>query len=175
MSTCPISKDLAQFARAHLSSTTERHIYTVIDGSSEAWSATTATRAAKVSDHEADQALRHFHKAGIVDLDGGPRPRRYRWWAEMAYLREGIEPVGTRDPHARRNRCSSLGRGGWADLFGSARWRAWFAGARTDPRSAWPERDQGTRMHCTVRASNARSPLTPGPTARGRSTRPKGP
>ncbi|MHB1510061.1 MAG: hypothetical protein ACYCST_11550 [Acidimicrobiales bacterium] len=98
MSTRPTSQDLTQFARAHLSSTTERHIYAVIDGSSEAWTATAAARAAKVSDHEADQALRRFHKAGIVDLDGGRRPRRYRWRAEMAYLHEGIEPVGARDP-----------------------------------------------------------------------------
>ena len=98
MSIRPISLDLAQFALAHLPSTTERQIYAVIDGSSEAWTATAAARAAEVSDHEADQALRRFHKAGIVDLDGGRRPRRYRWRAEMAYLHEGVEPTGARDP-----------------------------------------------------------------------------
>ncbi len=98
MSTRPISDDLAQFARAHLTSTTERHIYAVIDGSSEAWTAAAAARAAEVSDHEADQALRRFHKAQIVDLDGRRRPRRYRWRAEMAYLHEGIEPSRARDP-----------------------------------------------------------------------------
>ena len=91
MSTRPISEDLVRFARAHLSSTTERHVYAVIDGSSEAWTATAAARAAKVRDHEADQALRRFHKARIADLDGG-RPRRYRWRPEMAYLHEGTEP-----------------------------------------------------------------------------------
>lgn len=103
MSTPPISPDLAksafaQFALAHLPSTTERQIYAVIDGSSEAWTATAAARTAEVSDHEADQALRRFHKAGIVDLDGGRRPRRYRWRPEMAYLHEGIEPSRARDP-----------------------------------------------------------------------------
>ena len=97
MSANPIREDLA-FARAHLHSSAERHIYAVIDGSSEAWTATAAARAAKVSDHEADQTLRRFHKAGIVYLDGARRPRRYRWRAEMAYLHEGIEPNRARDP-----------------------------------------------------------------------------
>ena len=52
-----------------------------------------------MSDHEADQALRRFAAAGIVERCDDPgHPRRYRWHPSMAYLDSSLESQGLRDP-----------------------------------------------------------------------------
>ena len=98
MSRCPINENLVRFARAHLPTATERRVYAVVAGSSDIWTARGAAKAAHVSDHEADQALRCFGRAGIVGLAGNRHPARYRWRAEMAYLYDDSEPAWLRDP-----------------------------------------------------------------------------
>ncbi len=89
-----------QFATAHLLTNVERDVFWVLAASPQrVWTAGDVAREAKVSDHEADQALRRFGAAGIVErLDEPCRPRRYRWRPEMGYLRDTGEPSGRRDP-----------------------------------------------------------------------------
>lgn len=94
----PANESLARFARAHLLTAAERHVYAAIAGSSEIWTATGAAKAADVSHHEADHALRRFVKAGILEPVGSWHPPRYHWRAEMSYLLDGSEPAGLRDP-----------------------------------------------------------------------------
>lgn len=91
---------LAQFMGAHLPTEVERAVFWVLaDSQKHVWTRTDVARGAQVSDHEADQALRRFSAAGILEqLPASGHPRRYRWRAEMAYLRDGTEPSGRRDP-----------------------------------------------------------------------------
>lgn len=91
---------LAQFRRAHLPTDSERAVFGVLAGSLDrVWTVAAVARYARVSDHEADQALRRFGAAGILErVDEPGHPRRYRWRREMAYLHEGTEPAGRRDP-----------------------------------------------------------------------------
>ena len=91
----------ARFARAHLPTPAERAVYPVLAGVSDGrWTAGEVAAAAGVSHHEADQALRRFAAAGIVDrIRVRGRSDHYRWHPEMSYLREGhngdlpIDPV----------------------------------------------------------------------------------
>src|SRR3546814_11660953 len=87
--------------RSHLPGKVERAIYPVVASTPDRdWAPGEIAAAAGVSNHEADQALRRFASAGIVDhrhVRG--HGHRYRWHADMAYLRgddaEGlaIDPV----------------------------------------------------------------------------------
>lgn len=91
---------LAQFMGAHLPTDVERAVFWVLAGSiNRVWTRAAVASGAQVSDHEADQALRRFSAAGILEqlLEPG-RPRRYRWRPEMAYLHNGTEPPGRHDP-----------------------------------------------------------------------------
>jgi YHS domain-containing protein len=90
----------AQFMGAHLPTAVERGVFWVLAGSlSEVWTAVGVAREARVSDHEADEALRRFAAAGILErLDDPGQPRRYRWRPEMSYLHEGSDPPGRIDP-----------------------------------------------------------------------------
>lgn len=97
-----------RFARAHLPSHAERAIYPVLAGEADRdWTVGEVAAAASVSHHEADQALRRFASAGIVEhnhLRG--QGHRYRWHPDMDYLRQGrvtgpaVDPVcGMPVPH----------------------------------------------------------------------------
>jgi hypothetical protein len=96
----PVDSLFSQFATAHLLTDVERAVFGVLaDSVHRVWTAGGVARDARVSDHEADQALRRFSAAGIVErLDEPCRPRRYRWLTEMGYLHDTSEPVGRRDP-----------------------------------------------------------------------------
>ena len=88
------------FVSAHLRTDSDRAVFWVLAGSeSTIWNATTVAHEAEISDHEADQALRRFAAAGILErVDDVGRPRRYRWRAEMSYLHRGVTPTGVVDP-----------------------------------------------------------------------------
>ena len=74
-------------------------MYAALAGSAEFWTARSAARAAGVSDHEANQALRRFAAAGIVErIEDLGNPRRYRWRPEMGYLVDNGSPPGQIDP-----------------------------------------------------------------------------
>lgn len=74
-------------ARAHLRTRAERAVFAVVAASSGRWwSAPAAARAAGVDEIDADQALRRFGAAGIVEHEAGSAGNRYRYRAEMAYL-----------------------------------------------------------------------------------------
>lgn len=90
----------ARFRGAHLPTPAERAVFLVLSGSRDrVWTAAGVARDARVSDHEADQALRRFTAAGIIDrLDEPGHPRRYRLRPEMAYLHDGGDPPGRVDP-----------------------------------------------------------------------------
>lgn len=90
----------ARFRSAHLPTKPERAVFSVLAGSRDrVRTVASVARDAGVSDHEADQALRRFHAAGILErIDDPGRPRRYRWRPEMAYLHDGSEPLGRVDP-----------------------------------------------------------------------------
>lgn len=89
-----------QFMGAHLPTDVERATFWVLAGSLDrVWSVASVAREAKVSDHEADQALRRFSAAGILErVDEPGHPRRYRWNPDMSYLHDGREPEGRLDP-----------------------------------------------------------------------------
>lgn len=91
---------LGLFMAAHLPGDADRAVFWVLAGSRwRVWTAAGVARDAGVSDHEADLALRRFSAAGILErLDEPGRPRRYRWRPEMAYLHDGTDPPGRRDP-----------------------------------------------------------------------------
>lgn len=90
----------SRFSDAHLASDVERAVFSVLAGSqSRTWTVADVAREAHVSDHQADQSLRRFSAAGVLERADGPgHPRRYRWRPEMAYLRDGNEPPGRQDP-----------------------------------------------------------------------------
>ena len=91
----------ARFMAAHLTTDVERAVFWVLAGSStQTWTATAVAREAQISDHQADQALRRFTAAAILErVDEPGRPRRYRWRAEMSYLHNASEsPAGRIDP-----------------------------------------------------------------------------
>lgn len=73
-------------AQAHLRTPAERAVFAVLAGARRWWTAAGAARAAGVGGLDADQALRRFAAAGIVDQDAGTAGRRYRYRAEMDYL-----------------------------------------------------------------------------------------
>lgn len=74
-------------AQAHLRTAVERAVFAVLAGSARRWwTAAGAARAARASALDADQALRRFAAAGIVDQEPGTAGRRYRYRAEMGYL-----------------------------------------------------------------------------------------
>jgi hypothetical protein len=91
---------LARFMGAHLPTDVERAVFWVLAGSLDrVWTRAEVANDAQVSDHEADQALRRFRSAGILEqLAERGGPRRYRWRAEMAYLHNGTDPAGRLDP-----------------------------------------------------------------------------
>jgi hypothetical protein len=91
-----------RFARSHLATRAERAVYTVVAGGpTRQWTARVAATAAGVSNREADQALRSFAAAGIVDHVRGPgQPHRFQWRPGMPYVRggdfiasENVDPV----------------------------------------------------------------------------------
>lgn len=90
----------AQFRGAHLPTRVERAVCGALAGSLDrVWTVASVARDARVSDHEADQALRRLSAAGILErIDESSRPRRYRWRPEMAYLHDGGDPPGRVDP-----------------------------------------------------------------------------
>lgn len=91
---------LASFMGAHLPTGVDRAVFWALAGSLDRrWTRAEVAGEAQVSDHEADQALRRFRSAGILEqvADRGG-PRRYRWSAEMAYLHNGTDPAGRIDP-----------------------------------------------------------------------------
>ena len=86
----PADSAMSRFVRAHLPTPTERAVYSALAGSLKLWTARSVAGAAGVSDHEADQALRRFAAAGIIERVETPgQPRRYRWRTEMGYLSDG--------------------------------------------------------------------------------------
>lgn len=91
---------LSRFMGAHLPTDVERAVFWVLAGSLDrVWTRAEVAKDAQVSDHEADQALRRFCSAGILEplVERGGTPR-YRWRAEMAYLHDGSDPSGRIDP-----------------------------------------------------------------------------
>lgn len=75
-------------ARAHLRTRVERAVFGVVAGAAGFWwTAAGAARAAGVGELDADQTLRRFGAAGIVEQQAGAAGRRYRYRAEMSYLR----------------------------------------------------------------------------------------
>lgn len=96
----PGDSAMGRFVRAHLPATAERSVYAALAGSAELWTARTLAGAAGVSDREADQVLRRFTAAGIVERVEEPgQQRRYRWCPEMGYLIEDRSPSAARiDP-----------------------------------------------------------------------------
>ena len=101
MTALPDTDAFVRFAKAHLPSRAERTIYPVLAGAPDRdWTAGEVAAAAGVSHHEADQALRRFASAGIVDHSHvRGQSHRYRWHPDMGYLRQGdvsgpaIDPV----------------------------------------------------------------------------------
>jgi len=90
-------------ARAHLRTRAERAVFAVVAASSGRWwTAPAAARAAGVDEIDADQALRRFGAAGIVEQEPGRTAgSRYRYRTEMAYLSAGghtEEDSELRDP-----------------------------------------------------------------------------
>jgi len=100
MTTTPDNEAFVRFARAHLPGKTERAVYPVVASTPDRdWTPGEVAAAAGVSHHEADQTLRRFAAAGIVDHRRVPgHGHRYRWHAEMAYLRDGDLEGLTIDP-----------------------------------------------------------------------------
>ena len=80
-----------RFARAHLGTRAERAVYAVVAGHpSAAWSVGEVAAHARVSHHEAAQALRRFAAAGIVARFERPaRSDQYRWALEVPALLDG--------------------------------------------------------------------------------------
>jgi len=89
-------------ARAHLRTRVERAVFAVVAGDTGRWwTAAAAARAAGVDELDADQTLRRFGAAGIVESEAGSAGSRYRYRAEMAYLSTdgGTDEAGElRDP-----------------------------------------------------------------------------
>ena len=73
-------------AQAHLRTPAERAVFAVVASAHRWWTTASAARAAKVGGLDADQALRRFAAAGIVDQESGTAGRRYRYRAAMGYL-----------------------------------------------------------------------------------------
>lgn len=81
---------LQALARAHLRTRAERAVFAVVAGDpGRWWTAATAARGARVEELDADQTLRRFTAAGIVEQEAGSAGSRYRYRAEMAYLSTG--------------------------------------------------------------------------------------
>src|SRR3546814_19893499 len=88
MTTTPANDAFERFARAHLPGQVERAIYPVVASTPDRdWAPGEIAAAAGVSNHEADQALRRFASAGLVDP---PQVRghghRYPRPSDLAYL-----------------------------------------------------------------------------------------
>lgn len=78
---------LRAFAAVHLRSDAERAVYSVVAGGLErVWSSAEVARHAALELHEADQVLRRFAAAGILESSEDGRIRRFRWAPAMAYL-----------------------------------------------------------------------------------------
>ena len=94
------SDAFVRFAKVHLPTNAERAIYPVLAGAPDRdWTAGEVAAAAGVSHHEADQALRRFASAGIVDHSHvRGQSHRYRWHPDMGYLREGADDGAAIDP-----------------------------------------------------------------------------
>ena len=116
MTARPDTDAFVRFARAHLPTRAERAIYPVLAGTPDGdWTAAEVAAAAGVSHHEADQALRRFASARIVEHSHvRGQGHRYRWHPEMAYLRDGDVsglpvdpvcgmPVAAASPHTARD------------------------------------------------------------------------
>lgn len=89
-----------RFAKVHLATNAERAIYPVLGGAPDRdWTAGEVAAAARVSHHEADQALRRFAAANIVDhTHVRGQGHRYRWHPDMGYLHQGGEVGPAIDP-----------------------------------------------------------------------------
>jgi hypothetical protein len=100
MTTVHDSDAFVRFAKVHLPTNAERAIYPVLAGAPDRdWTAGEVAAAAKVSHHEADQALRRFASAGIVDhTHARGHGHHYRWHPDMGYLREGADDGAAIDP-----------------------------------------------------------------------------
>ncbi len=132
---------LALFTDAHLSTNAEWAVFTVVASSRDRlWTARRVGREAKVSDHEADEALRRFSAAGIVErVDDAGHPRRYRWRPAMAYLDGGTERQDDAIPCAgcRSTPMDHTSSKRLVSRSSSAPCRAWCAGATpTGPATA---------------------------------------
>ena len=98
-----VSERFDRFARAHLGDRALRAIYAVMAADPAAeWTVGEVAVHAKVSHHEADQALRRFAAAGIVAHMAAPgRPHRYQWAltaddpaeVDIAGREQAIDPV----------------------------------------------------------------------------------
>lgn len=94
-----LSERFVLFAGVHLRTVAERRVYAAVAGAPErVWPVGDVAAQAQVSHREADEALRRFLAAGIVDrIDAAHR--RYRWSAAMRYLAtpdmqdDSIDPV----------------------------------------------------------------------------------
>lgn len=151
MAVMDVSDRFERFARAHLGDRILRAMYAVMAADPAAeWTAGEVAAHAKVSHHEADQALRRFAAAGIVALVDAPgRPHRYRWTlGELAPVdidggEEAIDPVcGMSVPPESRH----VARDGDREIrFCSLPCLVrWNAGARRGSRAAGPVGDSRT-------------------------------
>lgn len=100
MTTVQDTEAFVRFAKVHLPTNAERAIYPVLAADSDReWTAGEVAAAARVSHHEADQALRRFASAGIVDHSHvRGQGHRYRWHPDMSYLRQGFVSGSAIDP-----------------------------------------------------------------------------
>lgn len=94
------SNAFVRFAKVHLPTSAERAMYPVLAGGPDRdWTAGELAAAARVSHHEADQALRRFASAGIVHhTHVRGHGHHYRWHPDMDYLRLGADEGAAIDP-----------------------------------------------------------------------------
>ena len=94
-----VTSAFRSFAQAHLCTAPYRAVFTIRAGTRRWWTSASTARAAGVGGLDADQALRRFAAAGIVDQGAGTGGRRYRYRAEMDYLQDDVDlDDGLRDP-----------------------------------------------------------------------------
>ena len=98
----PPTSLFAALARSHLRRPAERAVFAVVAGAADRWwTSDEVAHDAGVDGLAADQALRRFAAAGIVDGARHGEVRSYRYGASMAYLQlEGAPDIDGehRDP-----------------------------------------------------------------------------